>query len=60
MRYLSDQNENATGHLRNIGLPRIREQLRNVMKALQPDEYENRATQATQRRKYQVPFINAL
>lgn len=50
----------AHGHLRNSNVPVTREQVRVVMRNLNPEDYANRATHTIQRREYSVPYINPL
>ncbi|KAJ9091560.1 hypothetical protein QFC21_007185 [Naganishia friedmannii] len=66
MEYLNAQNkpkiglEMARGHLREKNVPHTREQVRDLMRRLEPEQYDQRAGEATRRRQYSVPFVNSL
>lgn len=66
MEYLNAQNkpkigvEMTRGHLREKNIPHARQQVRDMMRRMEPEQYDQRATETTQRRQYSVPFINSL
>ncbi|KAJ9095598.1 hypothetical protein QFC21_005469 [Naganishia friedmannii] len=66
MQFLAQQNEPsigvemARGHLREQGVAHTREDVRDLMRNMNPEQYAARAAETTRRREYYVPFINSL
>jgi hypothetical protein len=48
------------GFLRDRGIPHRREDVREIMREMDPVQHAARSTEATKRREYSVPFVNSL